>query len=70
MPSKSLVARITHLVVHVAIDRIRDPRADELDQTLVGDRPVDLVLVEEGERNDRHLPAELRDTEIRSADDW
>ena len=66
---KVLVARIAHLVIHIAVDRIRDPGANELDEILVGDRSVDLVLVQEGERNDRYGSSELRHTEIRRADD-
>ena len=63
-----LVLRIPHLIGHVAIDRVRNPRAGEFDEILVVDRAVHSVLpIVKG--HDRHPLAERRQTEVRGAHD-
>ena len=68
-PAEVFVLRVAHLVVHVAVDRIGKPRVDQLHEILVVDRAVHLVLAENGEGDDRHLSAILREAEVRLADD-
>ena len=47
-----LVLRVAHLVVHVAVDGIREPRADQLDE-IAGRRSCPLIL---------YLPRKVKDT--------